>query len=171
VLNFVTRVGESSNGRTPDSGSGSWGSNPCSPARSPAAKRPKLLRHPCGCLNFSHSGSRPYLSGAVQILAAHVQTHCAVEAVSRYASSATTPGHCSPESCIHSSEPTLACLRSPYRSTAARDDVDRAALCEARHTWLGSLSAWNLLGSVVVRDRIAGGLDRDRSAVGAPRWV
>src|SRR3712207_6108029 len=26
-------VGVSSNGRTPDSGSGSWGSNPCSPAK------------------------------------------------------------------------------------------------------------------------------------------
>ena len=29
----VLSVGLSSNGRTPDSGSGSWGSNPCSPAR------------------------------------------------------------------------------------------------------------------------------------------
>ena len=30
---FSTRIGESSNGRTPGSGPGNWGSNPCSPAR------------------------------------------------------------------------------------------------------------------------------------------
>ncbi len=32
VINCQSLFGESSNGRTPDSGSGSWGSNPCSPA-------------------------------------------------------------------------------------------------------------------------------------------
>ena len=59
---FVTdTIGESSNGRTPGSGPGNWGSNPCSPAQhmnAPVAQLDRALRY--GRRGWGFESSRVY---------------------------------------------------------------------------------------------------------------